>query len=461
MENGDGADAAAHGDTPWYDWMLDQFHQYDVDHGVRILDVLTVHFYPQSGEFSDDDTTDVQLLRNRSTRSLWDPDYVDESWIGDTEVGGAKVRLIPRLKEWVTNHYPGTQIGITEYNWGDNDAINGGTTQADLLGIFGREDLDMAVRWDTPGVSSFTGNAFRMYRNYDGAGAKFGETSVSASGPDPDDVSVFASERTSDGALTIMLVAKVLTGDTPATVNLANFVPASPIQRYQLSSTNTITHLTNLAPSGSSISLTLPPQTITLLVVPPTAVVPDPPTLTATANSTAQIGLSWTTVAGAISYDVYRKFNNSAYAPLVSGFNGTATNDSGLTANTAYVYQVRANFGGGPGPFSVPDAATTIAFTDTTLTAGMPVKLTHIAQLRTAVNAMRASAGLPAQVFTDDPLTTTTPIKTTHITQLRTALDQARAALSMSTLAYTDPTLTANVTTVKAAHVNDLRTGVK
>jgi hypothetical protein len=74
---------------------------------------------------------------------------------------------------------------------------------------------------------------------------------------------------------------------------------------------------------------------------------------------------------------------------------------------------------------------------------------------------MRASAGLTAQVFTDDPLTTATPIKTTHLTQLRTALDQARAALSLSTLAYTDPTLTANVTPVKAAHVNDLRNGVK
>src|SRR5687768_11476675 len=72
VENGDEADYTSHGNTFWYDWMLDQFKQYEIDHGTRILDVLTVHFYPQSGEFwSGSVDTDMQLLRNRSTRSLW------------------------------------------------------------------------------------------------------------------------------------------------------------------------------------------------------------------------------------------------------------------------------------------------------------------------------------------------------------------------------------------------------
>ena len=47
----------------------------------------------------------MQLRRNRSTRSLWDPNYVDETWIND------KVQLIPRLHNWVdTYYYPGTPI---------------------------------------------------------------------------------------------------------------------------------------------------------------------------------------------------------------------------------------------------------------------------------------------------------------------------------------------------------------
>jgi hypothetical protein len=51
-------------------------------------------------------------------------------------------------------------------------------------------------------------------------------------------------------------------------VTLADFVPAGTIvQRWQLDSSNTIRRLPDL-PAGSSISLTLPQQSITLLVVP-------------------------------------------------------------------------------------------------------------------------------------------------------------------------------------------------
>ena len=86
----------------------------------------------------------MQLRRNRSTRSLWDPAYVDETWIND------RVQLVRRLRNWVNAYYPGTAIGITEYNWGAENHINGATTQADIYGIFGREGLDMAARWTTP-----------------------------------------------------------------------------------------------------------------------------------------------------------------------------------------------------------------------------------------------------------------------------------------------------------------------
>ena len=48
----------------------------------------------------------------------------------------------------MNTYYPGTPIGITEYNWGAEDHINGATAQADILGIFGREGLDMARALD-------------------------------------------------------------------------------------------------------------------------------------------------------------------------------------------------------------------------------------------------------------------------------------------------------------------------
>ena len=142
-----------------------------------------------------------------------DPAYVDPTWINDT------VKLIPRLRNWAdTYYYPGTPIGVTEYNWGAENHINGATAQADILGIFGREGLNMAARWTTPAATTPTYKAMKMYRNYDGNKSTFGDVSVSASGPNPDNVAVFAAQRSSDNALTIMVISKYLSGATPVSI---------------------------------------------------------------------------------------------------------------------------------------------------------------------------------------------------------------------------------------------------
>src|SRR5205823_8587898 len=60
----------------------------------------------------------------------------------------------------------------------------------------------------------------------------------------------------------------------PSTINLANFPPGSSAQVWQLTSANTITHLSNVVISSNSISAALPPQSITLFIVPPGVVVP-------------------------------------------------------------------------------------------------------------------------------------------------------------------------------------------
>ena len=250
-----------HGGADYLPWLLDQLRQHDTASGRRLLDVFTVHYYPQGGEFSDDVSSAMQQRRNRSTRSLWDPNYVDETWIND------RVRLIPRLRGWVNTYYPGTSIGITEYNWGAENHINGATTQADILGIFGREGLDMAARWATPAASTPTYKAMKMYRNYDGSKSAFGETSVAAAVPNPDAVSAFAAQRTSDGAVTVMVISKHLSGSTPATINVANFPQAGTAAAWQLTSANAIVRLADAPLTGNTLTITLPPQSITLFVI--------------------------------------------------------------------------------------------------------------------------------------------------------------------------------------------------
>src|SRR5581483_630315 len=128
-------DRDAHGGAVYIPYVLGRIRQAEDSTSTRLLDALTVHYFPQGGEATDNASATVQLLRNRSTRSLWDPSYVDEA-IND------KVDLIHRLRAWADAFRPGTQIGITAYSWGAENDMSGATAQADILGIFGREGLD-------------------------------------------------------------------------------------------------------------------------------------------------------------------------------------------------------------------------------------------------------------------------------------------------------------------------------
>jgi len=256
-------DRAAHGNQDYMPWLLNQIHQRSTASGKRLLDVFTLHYYPQGGETSESDVSSAtQLLRNRSTRSLWDTNYTDTSWIGSV------VSLIPRMKNWVATNYPGTMIGITEYNWGAEAYPNGGTAQADVLGIFGREDLDLATRWTAPNSNSPVYNAFKMFRNYDGNKSTFGDVNVRATVPNPDNLSAFASLRSSDGKLTLLVINKDLQKYTPATFNLTNLPAFGVAQSWQLNSNNVIVHLADQSFTNGVLSQTLPPQSITMIVLP-------------------------------------------------------------------------------------------------------------------------------------------------------------------------------------------------
>ncbi len=88
------------------------------------------------------------------------------------------------------------------------------------------------------------------------------------------------------------------------------------------------------------------------------------------------------------------------------------------------------------------------------------VKRTHIVELRTAVNAVRAAAGLAAQTFTDSVLTAgSSKPRALHITELRTALNAALTQLGRTLPAYSAGAATGS--TVLLTHVQELRTAVK
>jgi hypothetical protein len=192
-------------------------------------------------------------------------------------------------------------------------------------------------------------------------------------------------------------------------------------------------------------------------------------TLVATAQTENSVVLNWAPSAGADHYEVQRKQNiNSAWVtlspnPSINSF----TDFVGVVANTAYLYQVRAvdALGACPSAYGNVDLATTVLFTDDPLVAQLTqIKAVHVTELRTAVNAVRATANFPAVSWTDDPLQSQiTVVKAAHVEQLRTKLDEARLGLGFTTGGYTDSPLATGAagTNVKKVHIDELRQRVK
>ncbi|MBC7843673.1 MAG: hypothetical protein H7099_15240 [Gemmatimonadaceae bacterium] len=273
-----------YGTQNFFDVYLDRMNAASTAAGRRLLDVLDLHFYPQNGtpngaisdDYAPQDAAMAQA-RVQAPRSLWDPTYNDGSWV--TAAAGGPIRLIPRLRDQIAAHYPGTRLSITEYYYGRGGDISGGIAQADVLGIFGREGVYAATIWPIGGIYAppyngdanrtyaFIFGAFRMFRNYDGAGGAFGDTGLAATTSDVAASSIYAS-RTTSGKIVLMAINKTtapkvtritLTGvgsPTGAQVYVMQDGTPNPARQADVTISGGVLTYTMPAMSVSTISLT-------------------------------------------------------------------------------------------------------------------------------------------------------------------------------------------------------------
>jgi YD repeat-containing protein len=182
---------------------------------------------------------------------------------------------------------------------------------------------------------------------------------------------------------------------------------------------------------------------------------PAPASLTATRNG-GTITLLWTMPAGATadSYDVYRCSTNCVaaanFAPVGSSTSLTMTDVYPL-ANKAYVYEVRAIRSGVSSPPSPHTFQNTVSYTDA-VTTGTPLRAVHLTEVRTAVSALRAAAGLAPISYTDSSV-----VLAAQFNELRTGANAARAQLGFAQVQFTDA-LVQGQTPARAVHLNEIRT---
>jgi hypothetical protein len=254
-----GADQAAHGGTPLLEWYLQQVHARQQATGVRPVDLLDIHYYPQDGSaLNEDESATTAARRLRELKSLYNSTYVDESWIGQP------VRLIPRMKQIIAARCPGVGLAITEYNFGGDTGISSALAQAEALAIFGREGVGLATRWVAPQHGTRCQDAFRLYLDYDGTGGAVTGQSVRAVSGNVDRVGAYAIEDPA-GRLFVLLFNKDA-AEARARVTLADGV-GGPVSLYRFTAASGLASAGTLDGSGARLDLTLPARSATLAVV--------------------------------------------------------------------------------------------------------------------------------------------------------------------------------------------------
>lgn len=210
----------------WFvDYYLEQMKEKSEAEGKRLLDVFDIHYYPEAKgggsrvTFGEDNiNTECNKARLQAPRTLWQESYREDSWIAETWFDQYRP-IIPKVQESINKYYPGTKLAVTEYDFGAGNHITGGIAQADVLGIFSKNDVYFATYWGGEN-KEYIASAINLYTNFDGKGSKYGNTSVKSSVSDDEVASAYASiEETDDGKLHIILLNKNYDNNT--TFNLS------------------------------------------------------------------------------------------------------------------------------------------------------------------------------------------------------------------------------------------------
>lgn len=257
----------------WFiDYYLDEMRKAEETNGKRILDVLDLHYYTEAkgecGERSCNHYDNDNCIKARldSVRSLYDPEYRENSWITDT---GAKFfPLLTNIEQSIEKYYPGTKLAFTEYNFGGGDHISGAVAEADTLGIFAEHGVYFASIW------SFDQNAFQlaainMFTDYDGNGSGFGDTLIKSDNGN-ENISVYSSiDGGSEDTVKIIVTNRSIHDEAPIEINLASENGYERADVYLLSGDTAEIKQSEAVESinGNTFSYTLAPLSVTEFVV--------------------------------------------------------------------------------------------------------------------------------------------------------------------------------------------------
>ncbi len=283
----------------WMEYFIKRIAEEEAATGIRLLDVLDVHFYPAT---ENDAATTLQLHR------LWFDTQYSYPYANGVKVTATnsyhwddnikQEYFFERCNQWLTQ-YKGANHNVTfslsEYgtiaNHGSENANVVACWYASHLGVFANKGVELFTPWDW-----YNGQweVLHLFSNY------FGETATSAVSSNETVVSGYSSLSYDGDSLIIVVVNRDQNNAQNVTVDITNFVPAeTSVTRYQLSGlpatetfiskTDNALQSTQYTIASDKITFSAPKLSVTLIQIPTNQPIPvDHPVTTAVKPETVQ-----------------------------------------------------------------------------------------------------------------------------------------------------------------------------
>ena len=254
----------------WLEYFIKRISEEEQSSGVRLLDVIDLHFYPGSSTASDV----VQY-----GRVFFDSTYAFPEANGVKNVNGSWDNSIQiedvfgRCRDWL-NQYMGPNNGVT---FGLSEAGTQLANNPDALAVWYASTMGEFMKNGVEYFSPWTWNpgmweTLHLFSRYNKS------ISVQAVSSDEQDVSAYTTTNSNTDSLTIALVNRSTTQTETVTLNFPDFQlignPLTTLTLSNLPSTETFIsqsdnalQASSVTPAGNTLQVTMVPMSITSLLI--------------------------------------------------------------------------------------------------------------------------------------------------------------------------------------------------
>jgi hypothetical protein len=255
----------------WLEYFIKRVGEEQQASGVRLLDVLDIHFYP--GQTKPADLVQLHRVWFDTTYNYPGANGVKRLGQSGWDNGITKEYIFTRCRQWLDQYLGrdhGVTLGVTEMGInGDNPNVTA-VWYASTLGVFADEGVELFTPWSWK-VGMW--EVLHLFSRYQQA------MRVQAASDQEETVSAYASVSADMNDMTIMLVNRSLERDTPVRVTVANFpladggyrilrlsdLPAG--ETFHSHTDNALREDTAVALEGA-MDLILPPLSISAILLP-------------------------------------------------------------------------------------------------------------------------------------------------------------------------------------------------